>query len=68
LRHAVAPRPDAVIVALLWLGVGREPLEIMYTPLAVIVAIVGFDLPLMVLTLQSVIEGIDPAVAKRIPA
>ncbi len=29
--------------------------------MAVIVAIVGFDLPFMVLTLQSVIEGIDPA-------
>ena len=51
----------ALNAALLWLGVVREPPEIMYTPLAVIVAIVGFDLPFLVLTLQSVIEGIDPA-------
>ena len=47
--------------ALIWLGLTDAPLEIMYTPLAVIVGIVGFDLPFMVLTLQSVIEGIDPA-------
>ena len=45
--------------ALLALGVLREPLEIMYTPLAVIIGITGFNLPFMVLTLQSVIEGID---------
>ena len=45
--------------ALLGLGILREPLEIMYTPLAVIIGITGFNLPFMVLTLQSVIEGID---------
>jgi putative spermidine/putrescine transport system permease protein len=33
----------------------------MYTPTAVIVGIVAFNLPFMVLTLQSVIEGIDRA-------
>jgi putative spermidine/putrescine transport system permease protein len=44
---------------LLWLGLLRDPLEIMYTPLAVIIGITGFNLPFMVLTLQSVIEGID---------
>jgi len=47
--------------ALLSLGVIQAPLTIMYTPLAVIVGIVGFNLPFMVLTLQSVIEGINPA-------
>jgi putative spermidine/putrescine transport system permease protein len=45
--------------ALLWLGVLSDPLDIMYTPLAVVVGITGFNLPFMVLTLQSVIEGID---------
>jgi putative spermidine/putrescine transport system permease protein len=45
--------------ALLGLGILREPLEIMYTPLAVVIGITGFNLPFMVLTLQSVIEGID---------
>ncbi|HZS82257.1 MAG TPA: ABC transporter permease [Stellaceae bacterium] len=47
--------------ALLWLGLIRDPLDIMYTPLAVIIGITGFNLPFMVLTLQSVIEGIDEA-------
>jgi putative spermidine/putrescine transport system permease protein len=50
----------ALNTALVWLGVVHNPLEIMYTPLAVIVGITGFNLPFMVLTLQSVIEGIDP--------
>ena len=44
-----------------WLGLIDAPLQIMYTPLAVVVGIVGFNLPFMVLTLQSVIEGINPA-------
>jgi putative spermidine/putrescine transport system permease protein len=47
--------------ALLWLGIITNPLDIMYTPTAVIVGITGFNLPFMVLTLQSVIEGIDTA-------
>jgi len=51
----------ALNAALIWLGLIDTPLDIMYTPLAVVVGIVGFDLPFMVLTLQSVIEGIDPA-------
>jgi putative spermidine/putrescine transport system permease protein len=46
---------------LIWLGILTDPLEIMYTPLAVIIGITGFNLPFMVLTLQSVIEGIDEA-------
>jgi putative spermidine/putrescine transport system permease protein len=51
----------ALNAALISLGLIDAPLDIMYTPLAVVVGIVGFDLPFMVLTLQSVIEGIDPA-------
>lgn len=50
----------ALNTALVWLGAVQAPLEIMYTPLAVVVGITGFNLPFMVLTLQSVIEGIDP--------
>jgi putative spermidine/putrescine transport system permease protein len=45
--------------SLIRLGVVSEPLEIMYTELAVIVGIIAVNLPFMVLTLQSVIEGID---------
>jgi putative spermidine/putrescine transport system permease protein len=41
------------------LGVISQPLEIMYTPLAVIIGITAFNLPFMVLTLQSVIEGMS---------
>lgn len=51
----------ALNAALIWLGLIQAPLDIMYTPLAVIVGITGFNLPFMVLTLQSVIEGINPA-------
>jgi putative spermidine/putrescine transport system permease protein len=47
---------------LIWLGVIAEPLQIMFTELAVIVGIVAVNLPFMVLTLQAVIEGIDRAV------
>ena len=39
-----------------------EPLQIMYTENAVIIGIIAVNLPFMVLTLQSVIEGIDRAV------
>ena len=46
---------------LAWLGLGaRAPL--MYTEAAVIVGITAVNLPFMVLTLQSVVEGIDPSV------
>src|SRR5579859_1737661 len=43
--------------ALRGLGLIAKPLEIMYTPLAVVIGITAFNLPFMVLTLQSVIEG-----------
>jgi putative spermidine/putrescine transport system permease protein len=44
------------------LGLVRQPLTIMYTEGAVIVGGVAINLPFMVLTLQSVIEGIDRSV------
>lgn len=44
---------------LMSLGIIKEPLEIMFTETAVIVGIIAVNLPYMVLTLQSVIEGVD---------
>jgi putative spermidine/putrescine transport system permease protein len=44
------------------LGVVDQPLEIMYTETAVIIGLIAIDLPVMVLTLQSVIEGIPRSV------
>jgi len=51
-----------VNVGLMSLGVIDKPLEIMFTEPAVIIGIAAVNLPFMVLTLQSVIEGIDRAV------
>ena len=39
-----------------------KPIKIMYTEFAVIIGIIAVNLPFMVLTLQSVIEGIDRAI------
>ena len=47
---------------LIGLGITREPLQIMYTELAVIVGVVAVNLPFVVLTLQAVLEGIDRAI------
>jgi putative spermidine/putrescine transport system permease protein len=46
-------------VSLMQLGVITLPLQIMYTEFAVVVGIIAVNLPYMVLTLQSVIEGIN---------
>jgi putative spermidine/putrescine transport system permease protein len=46
-------------VTLMQLGIISEPLEIMYTEGAVVAGIIAVNLPYMVLTLQSVIEGIN---------
>src|SRR3977135_3759304 len=46
-------------VTLLQFGVITEPLQIMYTESAVVAGIIAVNLPYMVLTLQSVIEGIN---------
>ncbi len=43
------------------LGLIDQPLEILYTPLAVVIGIVAVVLPFMILTLQSVLEGVDPS-------
>lgn len=49
-------------VTLQWIGITSEPITIMYTEFAVIVGILAINLPYVVLTLQSVIEGIDRSV------
>jgi len=49
----------ALNATLLALHLIHQPLEIMYTETAVQIGIVAVNLPFMVLTLQSVIEGID---------
>jgi putative spermidine/putrescine transport system permease protein len=46
-------------VSLMKIGVISEPLQIMYTEGAVVAGIIAVNLPYMVLTLQSVIEGIN---------
>jgi putative spermidine/putrescine transport system permease protein len=46
-------------VLLMKLGAIDEPLQIMYTEGAVVAGIIAVNLPYMVLTLQSVIEGIN---------
>jgi putative spermidine/putrescine transport system permease protein len=51
-----------VNATLMGLGVIAKPIEIMFTENAVIIGIVAVNLPFMVLSLQSVIEGIDRAV------
>jgi putative spermidine/putrescine transport system permease protein len=42
-----------------WMGLIVDPIKIMYSPVAVVIGITAVNLPFMVLTLQSVIEGID---------
>jgi len=46
---------------LLAFGLVDEPLEILYTPTAVVIGIIAVVLPFMTLTLQSVLEQIDPS-------
>jgi putative spermidine/putrescine transport system permease protein len=48
----------AINATLMGLGVISTPIEIMYTETAVIIGITAVNLPFMVLSLQSVIEGI----------
>jgi putative spermidine/putrescine transport system permease protein len=47
---------------LMGLGAIDKPLEIMFTEKAVVIGIIAVNLPFMVLSLQSVIEGIDRSV------
>ena len=48
--------------SLVWLGLIQEPLKLLYTPLAVVIGTTAVVLPYMILTLQSVLEGIDFAI------
>jgi putative spermidine/putrescine transport system permease protein len=48
--------------SLMGIGAISTPIEIMFTEFAVIIGITAVNLPFMVLTLQSIIEGIDRAV------
>lgn len=41
------------------LGLTREPVQMLYTGTAVLVGIISVNLPFMIITLQSVIEGIE---------
>ena len=52
----------AVNAALLGLGLIRQPLQLMYTELAVVAGIVAVNLPFVVLSIQAALEGIDRAV------
>src|SRR5713101_5266518 len=47
---------------LISLGIVDQPLNLMYTETAVIIGLIAVSLPLMVLTLQSVIEGIPRSI------
>ena len=51
-----------VNATLMTLGVIEQPLTLMYTEFAVVVGIITVNLPFMVLTLQSVIEGISRSI------
>jgi len=51
-----------VNVMLISAGIIDQPLTLMYTEMAVVVGIITVNLPFMVLTLQSVIEGISRSV------
>jgi putative spermidine/putrescine transport system permease protein len=42
-----------------WLGLIDQPIKLLYTPLAVVIGTTAVVLPYMILTLQSVLEGID---------
>lgn len=46
-------------VSLMYLGIIDEPIEMMYTQFSVFVGILSVILPVMILTLQGVLEGID---------
>ena len=51
-----------VNTALMSVGIIGQPLEIMFSETAVIIGIIAVNLPFMVLSLQSVIEGIDRSI------
>lgn len=56
---AVLGTKGALNASLIGLGLINQPFEIMFTETAVVVGIIAVNLPYMVLSLQSVIEGIE---------
>ncbi|CAN7354007.1 ABC transporter permease [Bosea sp. LjRoot9] len=50
---------NAILVGL---GITAEPIRIMYTPVAVLIGSVAVNIPFVVLTIQSVLDGINPSV------
>ena len=52
---------------LAWLGLIDQPLKLLYTPMAVVIGTTAVVLPYMILTLQSVLEGIDFSVEEAAP-
>ena len=56
---AVLGRQGFINATLMKLGLIDAPLELLYTPIAVYLGMVGVLLPFMVLTLQGVLENID---------
>jgi putative spermidine/putrescine transport system permease protein len=51
----------AINRALMGIGLLQQPLQLMYTDTGVILALVSILLPFVVITLQSVVDGISPA-------
>lgn len=47
--------------ALMWLGIIHEPAKILYTPTAVVIGLIHLFLPLLVLSLTSAMENINPS-------
>ncbi len=50
---------DTGLLATLTRSLGFDPIKLMYSPTAVVIGLTSVTLPFMILTLQSVFEGID---------
>jgi len=50
--------------SLQWLGLIEKPLEILYTPTAMMIGMIHLFLPLIIITLVGVMENIDPDLLK----
>lgn len=58
----VLGKTGVVNAVLIWFGLIEDGLTILYTPTAVVIGLTSVLLPFMIITLQSVIDGIDRAV------
>ncbi|MCF8209881.1 MAG: ABC transporter permease [Rhodoferax sp.] len=47
--------------AVMWSGLSAQPYRLLYTDLAVLIGTISVQLPFMIITLQSVIESINPS-------